>query len=305
MSKAKHWCFTLNNYGEDDLYKLSPTSSHLSESSCSYLIYQKEIGKKGTKHLQGFASFSQKVRIAAVKAILGDKAHLEVAKGTPKQNTEYCSKDSTREVGTVPISYGSIAATNPGKRNDLLQFREACDDGTMTLKRANSDFITVAAKYPRYVQDSIRFCAPKPSLAAHPYRAWQERLKAILDEEPNDREIIFVVDEVGNLGKTWFAKRYCRDNPDVSQYMEPGKKADMAYSLETGLRTLFVNVTRQHVEHLQYSFLEAVKDGMIFSPKYESCTKEVAPMHVVVLMNRDPDMTLLSEDRYLILRINE
>ncbi len=86
--------------------------------------------------------------------------------------------------------------------------------------------------------------------------------------------------------------------------MEPGKKADMAYALSTDVRILFVNVTRQQVEHIQYSFLESVKDGLVFSPKYESGMKYLKPMHVVVLMNQLPDMTLLSDDRYVIVDLD-
>jgi hypothetical protein len=57
-------------------------------------------------------------------------------------------------------------------------------------------------------------------------------------------------------------------------------------------------VTRQQQEHFQYSFFEALKDGMVFSPKYESRMRYFKPVHIVVMMNREPDSTLLSIDRY-------
>ena len=100
-----------------------------------------------------------------------------------------------------------------------------------------------------------------------------------------------------NKGKTWFCKKYCTTHADA-QYMEPAKKADMAYALRTDARVLMVNVTRQQVEHLQYSFYESVKDQLVFSPKYDSHTKTLPLMHVVIMMNQDPDMTKLSDDRY-------
>lgn len=138
----------------------------------------------------------------------------------------------------------------------------------------------------------------------HDLNDWQKWMDGTLDNDPDDREIMFVVDEEGGKGKTWFAKRYCRRHKDA-QMIEPGKKADMAYALDEGIRVLFLNLTRQQCEHLQYSFLEAVKDGMVFSPKYESRMKYMQQkVHVVVMMNQQPDMTMLSQDRYNIWNIN-
>ena len=113
------------------------------------------------------------------------------------------------------------------------------------------------------------------------------------------------MDEKGNQGKTWFAKDYCKRNVDA-QYMEPAKKADMAYALQDDLRVLFINVTRsacgEKGDYI-YSFIESVKDGMVFSPKYESRTKFLGKVHVVMMMNEYPNMQLLSEDRYRLITL--
>lgn len=303
MSIAKNWCFTLNNYNEDDLSRLSIASDVLPKASVAYLLYQEEVGEAGTPHLQGFITFSTKKRIGPVKKVVGDRAHVEVAKGTPDANRIYCTKTKSRVPGTEPVIYGVFPGCK-GQRTDIESYRDACQDGSMTKKRALDEFPNIAAKYPRFIKTCIDTYLPLPPLEDHPLRPWQTTLKELLLGEPNDREIIFVIDTIGNQGKTWFAKRHCRDFPDTCQYMEPGKKADMAYALEPGINTLFVNVTRQQVDHLQYSFLEAVKDGMVFSPKYESGTKYLAKMHVVVMMNQEPDRSFLSEDRYHFVRLD-
>eukprot|EP00965_Chrysotila_dentata_P179773 5935713-Pleurochrysis_carterae.AAC.2 len=44
--------------------------------------------------------------------------------------------------------------------------------------------------------------------------------------------------------------------------------------------------------------MEALKDGYVFSAKYESCMLRLKPLHLVVLCNRLPDQEALSEDRY-------
>lgn len=80
--------------------------------------------------------------------------------------------------------------------------------------------------------------------------------------------------------------------------MRPGKHADMTYMLPPTLRVLFLDCTRKQVEYMPYTFLEELKDGYVSCTKYESCVKKYPKLHVVVLMNQDPDVTALSEDRY-------
>jgi len=78
----------------------------------------------------------------------------------------------------------------------------------------------------------------------------------------------------------------------------------MAYALQDTLRVLFLNVTRSVDEsqlNYLYSFLESVKDGMVFSPKYESRMKYYGKVHVVVMMNQWPNEALLSADRPLLI----
>lgn len=298
MSRAKHWQFTVNNYDEDNLLLLRESA----KLPCvRYLVFQQETSTTGTPHIQGFISLNSQQRLNQLKKLVGDRAHLEVAKGSAQQNRVYCSKSETATPGTFE-EYGELPVGKQGKRNDLTELVDAVKGGEYDLKRLRDAHPEVCAKYPRFVREIISDHQPLPGIPDHPLRIWQKDLEKMLNDPPNDREIIFVVDEIGNQGKTWFAKKYCREHSDA-QYMEPGKKADMAYVLETTKRVLFVNVTRQQVEHLQYSFLESVKDGLVFSPKYESGMKFLPPMHVVVLMNQQPDDKMLSEDRYKIINL--
>lgn len=98
MSYAKHWCFTLNNYNEEDRKAI------LAWEHTSYCIVGKEVGDSGTPHLQGYVRFKTKKRFTALKKLL-PTAHWEVAKGNPRQNYEYCSKEGDfEETGELPIS---------------------------------------------------------------------------------------------------------------------------------------------------------------------------------------------------------
>lgn len=111
MSGAgKAWCFTLNNYNQDDIIKFRELSG------CVYKVFQEEVGENGTHHLQGYLYFQKKARLSAVKKIDG-RAHWELSKGNAQQNTDYCTKDETRKAGTEPFVEGIMP--QQGKRTDL------------------------------------------------------------------------------------------------------------------------------------------------------------------------------------------
>jgi len=85
-SPAKMWCFTLNNYNENDIKILE-----LAFNGSKYII-GKEVGESGTPHLQGYVNFNDKKRLTALKKI-HDKVHWEKCKGSEEDNIKYCSKD--------------------------------------------------------------------------------------------------------------------------------------------------------------------------------------------------------------------
>jgi len=85
--KSRGWCFTWNNYDEKSI----GTLEHVIGVGSKY-IYGIEKGESGTPHLQGYIWFKSARHFEAVKKLL-PKCHIEKAKGTKKQNFEYCSKD--------------------------------------------------------------------------------------------------------------------------------------------------------------------------------------------------------------------
>lgn len=290
MSRAKHWCFTLNNYTYEHIDAIQQNSSNY-----DYIVYGKEIASSGTPHLQGFVSFSTRVRRSYVIEQIGP-AHCTVAKHID-ESIRYCKKDGDFfELGKPPSGRGS--------RTDIDSFKLAVTAGCLDLKKLREDFSVVYAKYPRFCQDYVQDSMPKKVVPFFPLRKWQGALYDALKLAPDPRTIHFIVDYNGNAGKSWFGHYYCYMH-DNAQVLLPGKKADMAYMLNLLIRVLFIDAPRsKQGEFLQYDFLEDVKNGYIFSSKYESRCKQMQPCHVVVFMNEEPDMNKLSKDRYCIRRVN-
>lgn len=84
--RARHWCFTLNNHTEAEI-------THLTQELGVYL-FQEEIGKEGTPHLQGVCSFDNARVLAGMKKV-NERAHWEPCKDLAA-SIKYCSKAETR-----------------------------------------------------------------------------------------------------------------------------------------------------------------------------------------------------------------
>jgi len=296
--RAKRWVFTLNNYTEEEVEHLTTVGP-----TVEYLIFAKEIAPDtGTPHLQGFVVFHSQLYLAAVKAIVGERAHLEVARGSPSQNEKYCRKDDTPE--DCIFSWGVLPGPQ-GRRTDLsecIAFGDAflAEHGrpptTPEVARLHPE---VVVKYPRVtkVMRMRQLFGVEENIILRP---WQQELFDELEEDASDRSILFYIDSEGNKGKSWF-QRWYTDQGSKGQMLAVGKVADVAMLVDASKSVFFFNVPRGQMMYLQYQVLEQLKDKVVFSPKYHTELKRLSKTpHVVVFSNEDPDLLKLSADRYVI-----
>lgn len=288
MGGSRNWCFTLNNYNEDQITAIVALEN---EDLVSYCVFGKEIGDTGTKHLQGYICFTKRMLLKGVKDYIGGNPHVEVARH-PQKAADYCKKDGDF------IEFGEPPAAASGKRNDLEEFKSDVKNGVLDPKELREKHSLVMGRYPNFARAYVLDNTPALEFEMFPLREWQMALNQKLNREPDSRTIIFIVDTNGNQGKSWFAHYYKRMHEKV-QILLPGKKADMAFSVDPNNRVLFLDAPRsKQGDYIQYDFLEDVKNQYVFSPKYESYHKNMRKSHVVVLMNEQPDMHKLSIDRY-------
>ncbi len=149
-ARLRNVCFTLNN--PEGLIEFNEAKMH-------YLVYQEEVGESGTHHFQGYCEFKTQTLLPAVKTMLGGNPHIEARRGTQAQAIAYCKKDDTRVAHEVPHEHGTPQVQTPGKRNDLVAFKE----DVMAGKRKRDlvdDHLTVLAKYPK-LYDTINSKRPE------------------------------------------------------------------------------------------------------------------------------------------------
>lgn len=127
---------------------------------------------------------------------------------------------------------------------------------------------------------------------------WQAMIRDICLETPDDRTVRWVWESAGNRGKTQFCKYMAVKHGAV--VLGNGAFKDIAMALPANPKIVLFNLTRDLEEKVNYSALEAIKDGMIFSGKYESKMKIFDSPHVIVFANFPPRKESMSLDRWVI-----
>lgn len=92
--KSRGFALTLNNYTEIEYNNLKNGTV----GTAKFWIFGKEVGEKGTPHIQGYIYFQHPRTFNGVIKLLDNKRiHVEKAKGSLLQNYTYCSKDGNFE----------------------------------------------------------------------------------------------------------------------------------------------------------------------------------------------------------------
>lgn len=303
-SPEKRWCFTINNPTDEEAFYVAAHGESIGtfgdQSPFSYLIFGKETGDSGTPHLQGFFILNSRKRLHQIKEFTGfERSHLEAARGTSYQASEYCKKEGDYlEYGTPPTKPGSA-----GMFEELRDWIKA-QPIAPTERDIWETFPALAGRYPGAVTRAIAIFGRRPLLVEGTLREWQQQLDSQLDEPPHGRRITFVVDPEGNTGKSWLT-RYWMTTRSGSQMFGVAKRDDIAHAIDINVELAIFDIPRGQSEFIQYGVFEMLKNRMVFSPKYSSNTKILRNTpHVIVFMNEEPDREALTRDRYHIFRPN-
>lgn len=129
LPSQRAWVFTLNNFTPDDIEKLK----HLTD--VKYMVFQEELSRNQTPHLQGYIEFKRTHRMKWIKERTSERIHLEKRRGTRDEARDYCMKPGGKnlvEIGDFDIGHGHrtdidkvkecFALLDAGKRPcDLLE----------------------------------------------------------------------------------------------------------------------------------------------------------------------------------------
>lgn len=300
--RGKFWVFTLNNPIPAEETLLQNLGDD--RTTVQYLVYGHEVGASGTPHFQGFVEFSEPQVQNTVKTLLGRRYHVERARGTPTQAAAYCKKDGNYH------EFGELRPSGAGRRNDWHSFREYVVNhptGRISDRELFAEFPGLYARYRERIHEFIGLIRePVVRDVGTPRTGWQSDLWGILaNAPPDDRTIRIFHDPEGNKGKSWFCRYALNEKPDEVQVLCSGKRDDVAHSVDPQKTIFLFDIPRSQMEFFQWSVAEMLKNGMVYSPKYNSTMKHFNHMvHVVIFCNEVPDEIPLSADRISITHLH-
>lgn len=138
MKRAHAFCFTVNNPTVADKQRVRDLPG------ARYLIWQVEKGEQGTPHIQGYVWLKRQIVLTSFRKLI-PRGHIEVAKGSPKQNQAYCSKEEGRIEG--PFEVGQCP--QKGRRTDILALKKTIDSGASLMQIREKHYSTYA-KYKNF-----------------------------------------------------------------------------------------------------------------------------------------------------------
>jgi len=266
LKPGRNFCFTWNN----------PSYVPEFPPGVKY-VFQKEQGEEGTVHYQGYVEFPKVQTLTSLKK-LNCEMHWENRKKSRVEAYNYCCKEDTR----IEAPQFNFQPKSQKDRTDLVNARELIAGCSQWSDVVHCEELEeILKKYPKWVREVYNHKLI-PLLEGVTLRTWQIELEQVVLKPPHPRQIIWVTDPIGNNGKSWMAK-YLHTN-HKAQVFSGGKSADVAYALDSP-RIVVWDLSRTQEEHVNYGIMEDVKNGMVFSPKYESGSKVFPVPHVIVFSN--------------------
>lgn len=139
------------------------------------------------------------------------------------------------------------------------------------------------------------------------WKPWQQRILKIIEEVPDTRTINWVCDYKGNSGKSYLTKYIALTNEVI---IADGKKDNIFNQVnrkisedEKEFKLVLLDIPRSSEGYINYGVLEQLKNGLIYSGKYEGGLCLFDDVHVIVFANFMPDKSQFSEDRWNIIEI--
>lgn len=146
------------------------------------------------------------------------------------------------------------------------------------------------------------------SYEATVWKPWQQCILDLLADEPDSRTIVWVFEPTGNVGKSYIAKFLsCEPTTIISS----GKATDIFNQVRSTIvaghrpKTVICDIPRVAKDFVSYQALESLKNGLLYSGKYEGGKCVFPHPHVVCFANSMPDTSKMSADRWRIHEIKD
>ncbi len=187
------------------------------------------------------------------------------------------------------------AHIEPAKGDTMQNFKYCSKDSKFETNINPDDYLSFKDKLHKKLLhkfDKIKW---------HP---WQQIVLDIIKTKPNDRTINWVLDLEGNTGKSFLTKYLCLTKKCI---IADGKKDNIFNQLKIMLdeenepEIIILDIPRHSKEYLNYGVIEQLKNGLVYSGKYEGGMCIFDNVHIFIMANFHPDLSKFTEDRWNII----
>lgn len=323
MSRVRAWVFRIsfaNRWptGED-------LPEHWEEDNIRYISYQFE--QAAHSHIQGFVYLKEGRTKTQMKAYdstmwLGQMAEKATFEESIAYTVKPCKTDCSHpgcieeRVKDTKIPDTEFQRGRPPERGDGMRdnkISDTCADyvvaGRMDLvrKEHHGYYMMNKRKLHEYASDVRNENAIKRRKARIVARnivlkPWQQQALEELEKQ-DDRQILWIWDE-GETGKSNYLGGVLELTKDVcSLSLTAGKSDSLALAYDKGDCQPYVHIDIPFALDLKdgpYTFLEDLKNGKMFCPKYDSKQLIFDPPKVIVTANHPPCPEFVGKNRYTV-----
>lgn len=332
--RNRNHVFTWNNYTPEAVAWLRSGAIR----GCKYIHFAHEMGgKEKTPHLQGYVQWDESTSLAQAckrlepKGIKTKPKHTvwcAVANGSKLANQKYCFKKKDTDPSYIDSKGRKLFYIWDNVDGELSCKAErkkftrsgGCDEWhhKFAAIEDHGDLLKFAKEYPEIAIKNCHGIKTLSDLVGKQLDAdeakslypknlrlfiWQRSLVNMIDNNPPEgRKIIWFYDKLGKSGKTVLAV-YLKIWYDAC-FLGNAGSAHMihGYKNET---IVCIDLCKSELqdEMINYKAIEALKNGAMFSSKYDSTSKVGKRPWVFVFANMRPDTSKMAQDRFTVINL--
>jgi len=204
-----------------------------------------------------------------------------------------------------PHLQGYVNFKNKVRPVEKIKIKEIHWEKTKGTEQQNIDYCSKDGIVTTNVPQWKKYILIDPMKGKTLY-GWQNTVVNLIRTTPDDRSVHWVWEINGCKGKTSIAKHICMN---YNALFVSGKVADVKFAIADMMKKnkyidiVIFHYVRSNEQFVSYEAIEALKDGIFFSSKYESGMVMYNPPHILVFANFSPELKKLSADRWKILNI--
>lgn len=220
-----------------------------------------------------------------------------------------------RETGTknTPHIQGYLNFRNPRSFKNLKEkFSKIHLEKARGNDEQNFIYCSKENNYDSNFQSNNQFTKMVKHLCLKEYdgviwKTWQNDIINNLSFRPSKRQINWYWDFIGNTGKSFLCKYLCLTYPGV--VIADGKKDNIFNQVNNCLlhkvipKLIILDIPRTNIDYINYGVIEKLKDGCIYSGKYEGAVCIFPHPFVYIFANEKPEKNKISQDRWNIVNI--